>query len=563
MIPIAKPEEIKSTRPLARARTTNYLRPISTARPRVNALRFAKGRHYRGTLCTRLDLEHAFLEAGHGSGDGRVRCRLGGRERGQGRFYDERRKTRGETADAREARILGPRAPVITANYGRTGGLGHGDRLKAVFACMACTAYARANRNLASPAPLAEKSARRMPHADAAAAVAAWHCVARCILPSGKGENTPSSAHSRRRGRKKGTLFRVAGNCRSLKNVAPGCIIPRVKGADECRHEVARIAQIGVTIPLVREKLQKEIARYRARRKIKYRVQPRGTNKFERHSEEASALAEVPCAEMRENVSAETVDVACERSKVSHKIVRRKREKALSRILISVRSRGRGREARGGEEIRGEAKRGEARRGRGPKRKTDCRVRHLRPSDFNNKAAGTSGSRDRPQVIAPRFADLIFRGARTSLSCKGARWICDDDNVGAKLRAPFTRTSEPVSFNHSEMNHPPRALPCEKTRHSPLEQATLLPPCLLVSRPTARFRKRTAETKRRRHNKQDGLHAGKNRAVYPPIISRRGRSCVAIDIKQTSARLHLEEPTMREGCLFIDKRPSILSKKKI
>ncbi|KYN07584.1 hypothetical protein ALC62_01404 [Cyphomyrmex costatus] len=46
MILIAKPEKIKSTRPLARAHRTNYLWPISM------------------TLCTRLDLEQAFLEAG-------------------------------------------------------------------------------------------------------------------------------------------------------------------------------------------------------------------------------------------------------------------------------------------------------------------------------------------------------------------------------------------------------------------------------------------------------------------------------------------------------------------
>lgn len=97
MIRIAKPQKIKSTRPLARARTTNYLRPISTARPRVNALRFAKGRHYRGTLCTRLDLEHAFPESGMVP-ETAARCRLQGGVEGQGRFYDERRKERGETA---------------------------------------------------------------------------------------------------------------------------------------------------------------------------------------------------------------------------------------------------------------------------------------------------------------------------------------------------------------------------------------------------------------------------------------------------------------------------------
>lgn len=45
---------------------------------------------------------------------------------------------------------------------------------------------------------------------------------------------------------------------------------------------------------------------------------------------------------------------------------------------------------------------------------------------------------------------------------------------------------------------------------------------------------------------------GKNQAVYPPIISRRGRSCMAIDIKQTFARLHLEEPMTCEDCFFID-----------
>ncbi|KYM80988.1 hypothetical protein ALC53_08552 [Atta colombica] len=60
MILIAKPEKIKSTRSLARSRRTNYLWPISMARPRVNALRFCKGQHYRGTLCTRLDLEHSW-----------------------------------------------------------------------------------------------------------------------------------------------------------------------------------------------------------------------------------------------------------------------------------------------------------------------------------------------------------------------------------------------------------------------------------------------------------------------------------------------------------------------
>ncbi|EGI70498.1 hypothetical protein G5I_00698 [Acromyrmex echinatior] len=60
MILIAKPEKIKSTRPLARSRRTNYLWPISMAQPRVNALRFGKGQHYRDTLCTRLDLEHSW-----------------------------------------------------------------------------------------------------------------------------------------------------------------------------------------------------------------------------------------------------------------------------------------------------------------------------------------------------------------------------------------------------------------------------------------------------------------------------------------------------------------------
>lgn len=43
---------------------------------------------------------------------------------------------------AREARILGPRAPVITANYGRTGARAR-DRLKAVFR-VHCAACARA-----------------------------------------------------------------------------------------------------------------------------------------------------------------------------------------------------------------------------------------------------------------------------------------------------------------------------------------------------------------------------------------------------------------------------------
>lgn len=139
-----------------------------------------------------------------------------------------------------------------------------------------------------------------------------------------------------------------------------------------------------------------------------------------------------------------TVGVACEKSKVSHKNVCAASEKALSRILISVRSRGR-------DETRGEAKRGEARQSEvrwgetgGQKGKTDCRypratlnsdngmtwsyhhlhlrartpsttrqgrlpwlnklarrVRHLRPSDFNNKAAGTSGSRESSLPLSP------------------------------------------------------------------------------------------------------------------------------------------------------------------
>lgn len=113
------------------------------------------------------------------------------------------------------------------------------------------------------------------------------------------------------------------------------------------------------------------------------------------------------------------------------------------------------------------------RQGRLPWRnKLARRVRHLRPSDFNNKAAGTSGSREAlslslsssqvqrlnrefnsrrminyacvsassrilrniyrlttfplpfytdvvDRMIAPRFIDLIFRGAHTPLSRKG------------------------------------------------------------------------------------------------------------------------------------------------
>lgn len=79
-----------------------------------------------------------------------ARCRRAGR----GKFYDEQRKgmmacvrvytralitavfavfgqlERLSNRDAREARILGPRALVIIANYGR------GGRLKAIFACM-------------------------------------------------------------------------------------------------------------------------------------------------------------------------------------------------------------------------------------------------------------------------------------------------------------------------------------------------------------------------------------------------------------------------------------------
>ncbi|KYN29502.1 hypothetical protein ALC57_01052 [Trachymyrmex cornetzi] len=74
MILIAKLEKIKSTRPLARSRKTNYLWPISMARPRVNALRFGKGQHYRGTLCTRLDLEHSWRPGM--APETAVRCRL-------------------------------------------------------------------------------------------------------------------------------------------------------------------------------------------------------------------------------------------------------------------------------------------------------------------------------------------------------------------------------------------------------------------------------------------------------------------------------------------------------
>lgn len=114
-------------------------------------------------------------------------------------------------------------------------------------------------------------------------------------------------------------------------------------------------------------------------------------------------------------------------------------------------------------------------------------------------------------------------------------------------RAPFTRTSVPVSFNHSEMNHPARAL---RRRQDVLLSNRLALP---ASSPSDAAVKRATETKRRRHNKQDGLHAGKNRVFYPPIISRRGRSCVTIDIKQTSVHLHLVKLMARRGCFFIDR----------
>lgn len=66
--------------------------------------------------------------------------------------------------------------------------------------------------------------------------------------------------------------------------------------------------------------------------------------------------------------------------------------------------------------------------------------------------------------------------------------------------------------------------------------------------------KRTTETKRRRHNKQDGLHAGKNRVVYSPIISRRGRSCMAIDIKDIRAFTSSEANGAVEAAPSIDRR---------
>lgn len=47
MTPIVRPERVKSARPFAGARRTNYSRLISMTRPRINALRSAKGRHYR------------------------------------------------------------------------------------------------------------------------------------------------------------------------------------------------------------------------------------------------------------------------------------------------------------------------------------------------------------------------------------------------------------------------------------------------------------------------------------------------------------------------------------
>lgn len=47
MTPIVRPKRVKSTRPLAGARRTYYSRPISMTRPRISALRSAKGRHYR------------------------------------------------------------------------------------------------------------------------------------------------------------------------------------------------------------------------------------------------------------------------------------------------------------------------------------------------------------------------------------------------------------------------------------------------------------------------------------------------------------------------------------
>lgn len=166
MILIAKPKKIKSTRPLARSRRTNYLWPISMARPRVNVLRFGKGQHYRGTLCTRLDLEHSWRPGM--APETAARCWL---ETGEDRvsFMTSDERTYGETAfnhrpcssysanraypiatyltrGAREVQILGPRAPVIIANYGRTGTAGS---IKSGFRVHA--RHTRANEHAVQP----------------------------------------------------------------------------------------------------------------------------------------------------------------------------------------------------------------------------------------------------------------------------------------------------------------------------------------------------------------------------------------------------------------------------
>lgn len=113
-------EKVDSSRPLAREHARKFIPgPISMA-AHVNALCSAKGRHYRALYVPVSDLEHAFLELGHGlRNDRTMRRTIGGEKRA--RFYDERRKGDGRaggktTANRRRARRI--RLAVCLSNRG-------------------------------------------------------------------------------------------------------------------------------------------------------------------------------------------------------------------------------------------------------------------------------------------------------------------------------------------------------------------------------------------------------------------------------------------------------------
>lgn len=122
-------------------------------RPRINALRSVKGRHYRALYVpTSTWSTHSWspetartmrTREGWGEGGGRVLWRATKGDDGLCACVYTRAlitavlavfgqlETARRIRDAGEARILGPRALVIIANYGR------GGRLKAIFACTA------------------------------------------------------------------------------------------------------------------------------------------------------------------------------------------------------------------------------------------------------------------------------------------------------------------------------------------------------------------------------------------------------------------------------------------